>query len=87
MAMIGWLQKSEHWSHSHTALIPVPFYKLSFLGCPFRHWDKEHLQRMLTTHGIPHSGSTKIMDYVENSHYQLACQKYFDITHGVRMNT
>ena len=39
---------------------------------------------MLTTHGIPHSGSTKILDYVENSHYQLACQKYFDITHGVR---
>jgi len=42
---------------------------------------------MLTTHGISHSGSTNIMDYVENSHYQLACQKYFDITHGVRMNT
>ena len=74
----------EHWPHSHNALIPVLFYKLYFLGCPFRHWDKEHLQRMLTTHGISHSDSNKIMDYVENSHYQLACQKYFDITHGVR---
>ena len=59
-------------------------YSFPLLGCPFRHWDKEHLQRMLTAHGISKSGSNKILDYVENSHYQLACQKYFEITHGVR---
>ena len=60
-------------------------YSFPLLGCPFRHWDKEHLQRMLTAHGISKSGSNKILDYVENSHYQLACQKYFEITHGVRV--
>ena len=60
-------------------------YIFTLLGCPFRHWDKEHLQRMLTAHGISRSGSKKILDYVENSHYQLACQKYFEITHGVRV--
>ena len=60
-------------------------YMFPLLGCPFRHWDKEHLQRMLTAHGISKSGSDKILDYVENSHYQLACQKYFEITHRVRV--
>ena len=52
-------------------------------GCPFRHWDKEHLNRMLTTHGVPQKGVTEILGYVENSHYQLACQKHFEITHAV----
>ena len=60
-------------------------YIFPLLGCPFRHWDKEHLQCMLTAHGISRSGSKKVLDYVENSHYQLACQKYFEITHGVRV--
>ena len=38
---------------------------------------------MLTSHGVPQKGATEILSYVENSHYQLACQKHFEITHAV----
>ena len=38
---------------------------------------------MLTAHGVPQKGATEILSYVENSHYQLACQKHFEITHAV----
>ena len=38
---------------------------------------------MLASHGVPQKGATEILSYVENSHYQLACQKHFEITHAV----
>lgn len=57
------------------------------LGCPFKHWDEEHMQQMLMSHGIPHKGIKQITTYLHEHHYQLACQKYFEITHGVRFIT
>ena len=56
---------------------------LPLSGCPFRHWDKENIRRMLTSHGVSQKGVTEILYYTENSHYQLACQKHFEITHSV----
>ena len=38
---------------------------------------------MLTAHGVPQKGINEIVTYMENSHYQLACQKHFEITHAV----
>ena len=38
---------------------------------------------MLLSHGIPHSGVRNVTAFVQEHHYQLACQKYFEITHGV----
>ena len=70
-------------------LLPFTFQQVNYsfllLGCPFRHWDKKHLKRMLRAHGIFRSGSNKILEYVENSHYKLACRMYFEITHRVRV--
>ena len=56
---------------------------IALIGCPFRHWDEGHIQQMLASYGIPMKSIQHIMDYVQSSHYQLACQKYFEVTHGV----
>ncbi|XP_077164053.1 DNA primase large subunit isoform X2 [Paroedura picta] len=49
-------------------------------GCPFRHSDPELLKQKLQAYKIP---STGILDLVKGMHYQLACQKYFELTHNV----
>ncbi len=53
------------------------------VGCPFRHWDEAHIRQMLTSHGISHKGIATVTSYVKDNHYQLACQKYYEITHAV----
>ena len=53
------------------------------LGCPFKHWDSDSIARMLTSYGVPMSQVTSILSYAHDSHYQLACQKYFEVTHNV----
>lgn len=50
-------------------------------GCPFKHWDEEHVRHMLVAHGVSHKAVAEITDYARKSHYQLACQKYFEVTH------
>lgn len=52
-------------------------------GCPFRHWDRAHLSLMLQRHGVSSKDSKSVLEYVDKSHYQLACQRYFEITHKV----
>ncbi|NXE89804.1 PRI2 primase, partial [Menura novaehollandiae] len=52
-------------------------------GCPFRHSDPELLKQKLQSYKIPPSGITQILDLVKGMHYQLACQKYFELTHDV----
>ena len=53
------------------------------LGCPFKHWDEQHLRQMLVAYGLSHKGITQVISYAKEHHHQLACQKYFEITHGV----
>ncbi|XP_028676335.1 DNA primase large subunit [Erpetoichthys calabaricus] len=52
-------------------------------GCPFRHSDPELLKQKLQSYKIPGNGINQILDLVKGMHYQLACQKYFELTHGV----
>eukprot|EP00062_Callorhinchus_milii_P009409 gi/632953210/ref/XP_007892280.1/ PREDICTED: DNA primase large subunit [Callorhinchus milii] len=52
-------------------------------GCPFRHSDPELLKQKLQSYKIPSAGITQILDLVKGMHYQLACQKYFELTHNV----
>ena len=59
-------------------------YEATPTGCPFRHWDKSHVTVMLQKHGISAKDCRNILSFVEESHYQLACQKYFEVTHKVR---
>ncbi|XP_061203837.1 DNA primase large subunit isoform X3 [Neopsephotus bourkii] len=52
-------------------------------GCPFRHSDPELLKQKLQSYKIAPSGITQILELVKGMHYQLACQKYFELTHYV----
>ncbi|XP_053566380.1 DNA primase large subunit [Bombina bombina] len=54
-----------------------------FHGCPFRHSDPELLKQKLQLFKIPSTGVNQILDLVKGMHYQLACQKYFELTHNV----
>ncbi|NXM47186.1 PRI2 primase, partial [Gymnorhina tibicen] len=52
-------------------------------GCPFRHSDPELLKQKLQSYKISPSGITQILELVKGMHYQLACQKYFELAHDV----
>uniref|UniRef100_A0A3Q3W1N1 DNA primase large subunit n=1 Tax=Mola mola TaxID=94237 RepID=A0A3Q3W1N1_MOLML len=52
-------------------------------GCPFRHSDPELLKQKLQFYKVPPSGISQILELVKGMHYQLACQKYFELTHNV----
>ncbi|XP_057411601.1 DNA primase large subunit isoform X1 [Balaenoptera acutorostrata] len=52
-------------------------------GCPFRHSDPELLRQKLQAYKIPPSGINQILDLVKGIHYQVACQKFFEMTHNV----
>ncbi|GCB72422.1 hypothetical protein scyTo_0006297 [Scyliorhinus torazame] len=51
-------------------------------GCPFRHSDLELLKQKLQSYKIPPAGISQILDLVKGMHYQLACQKYFELSHN-----
>ncbi|XP_062344546.1 DNA primase large subunit [Cinclus cinclus] len=52
-------------------------------GCPFRHSDPELLKQKLQSYKISPSGISQVLELVKGMHYQLACQKYFELTHDV----
>ncbi|XP_053142474.1 DNA primase large subunit isoform X2 [Hemicordylus capensis] len=52
-------------------------------GCPFRHSDPELLKQKLQSYKVSPTGISQILDLVKGMHYQLACQKYFALTHDV----
>ncbi|XP_061425179.1 DNA primase large subunit isoform X3 [Lethenteron reissneri] len=52
-------------------------------GCPFRHTEPELLKMKLLAYKVPSADISQILDLVKGMHYQLACQKYFEVTHKV----
>ncbi|CAB3984192.1 DNA primase large subunit [Paramuricea clavata] len=50
-------------------------------GCPFRHYNANILRQKLVAYGVPHPAIKEIQDLVKRSRYQLACTRYFEITH------
>ncbi|XP_008292230.1 DNA primase large subunit [Stegastes partitus] len=56
-------------------------------GCPFRHSDPELLKQKLQFYKVSPSGISQILELVKGMHYQLACQKYFELTHNIEDTT
>ena len=50
-------------------------------GCPFRGSTLEQLTQDFSSAGIDKLGSNQIIQMLKGNHYQLACRKYFDLTH------
>jgi DNA primase large subunit len=53
-------------------------------GCLFRHSDLSHLKQQLLAWNVPVAGINEMAEYVTQGHYQLACGKYFQLSHGVQ---
>lgn len=51
-------------------------------GCPFRHFDDDHLAATLGKMKIGNANDrNEIMNLKKNRHYNLACQKHFEVMH------
>jgi Eukaryotic-type DNA primase, large subunit len=51
-------------------------------GCPYRHYDDEHLASVLSKMQIGSAGDrNEIMNLKRKRHYNLACQKHFEVMH------
>mmetsp|Transcript_21060 Transcript_21060/g.46787 ORF Transcript_21060/g.46787 Transcript_21060/m.46787 type:complete len:289 (-) Transcript_21060:58-924(-) len=53
----------------------------AYHGCPYRHTGDSQLASMLGALNLGAGDVTEITGLAKNSHYQLACQKHFDVTH------
>ncbi|XP_034235582.1 DNA primase large subunit-like [Thrips palmi] len=53
-----------------------------FHGCPYKHSDVKILANKLQAYGLSPQYVAEISDLVKNSHYQVACGRYFEATHG-----
>ncbi|XP_067006911.2 DNA primase large subunit isoform X2 [Anabrus simplex] len=56
-------------------------------GCPFRHNDLAVLKQQMHSYNLPPLGIQEVAEYVSRGHYQLACGKYFELTHGVSLDS
>ncbi|BFZ00072.1 hypothetical protein BsWGS_03111 [Bradybaena similaris] len=52
-------------------------------GCPFRHFDTEFLKQRISSFGLPKDGVDVVMKYTKGGHCQVACAKFFELTHGI----
>ena len=52
-------------------------------GCPFKHMDNSNLEKRLDSWKIPKVQIREILALVAGQHFQIACSKYFEVTHKV----
>jgi DNA primase large subunit len=55
-------------------------------GCPFKHSDISHLKQQLLAWNVPVAGINKVAEYVTQGKFQVACGKYFQLTHGMQFD-
>jgi DNA primase large subunit len=51
-------------------------------GCPFKHFDEQHLRNRLRDRKVKNESIDEILQLVRDKHYQVACKKYFTVTHN-----
>ncbi|XP_033209567.1 DNA primase large subunit-like [Belonocnema kinseyi] len=52
-----------------------------FHGCPYKQMSKDILKSKLISYGMRAENVNEIADLAAGGHYNLACQKYFEIAH------
>ncbi|XP_039252683.2 DNA primase large subunit-like [Styela clava] len=52
-------------------------------GCPFKHSSPELLKQRLHHYKIPKDSIDEIIKLMKSQHYQIACTKYYEVTHKV----
>ncbi|XP_068231389.1 DNA primase large subunit [Palaemon carinicauda] len=56
-------------------------------GCPFKHTDASMLKHRLHGYGVSQQVIGEIMELVSKSHYQIACQRYWEATHNATLDS
>ncbi|TMW43549.1 hypothetical protein DOY81_011373 [Sarcophaga bullata] len=51
-------------------------------GCPYKVYDQTTLKNKLIACGLSSAHVQEVMSYVAKGHYQLACGKFFQVTHS-----
>ncbi|ALC44940.1 DNApol-alpha60 [Drosophila busckii] len=51
-------------------------------GCPYRSFDAPTLKTKLAGYGLSQGAIDEVLFFVTRGHFQLACSKYFTITHN-----
>ena len=51
-------------------------------GCPFKHFDANHLSKMLKKHGVDDEQSKEIAELAKDAKYSAACTSYFACKNG-----
>lgn len=52
-----------------------------FHGCPFKHSSQKSLEAKLYKDQISKGHVDEILRLADDKHYQLACTRYFEVTH------
>ncbi|XP_065842899.1 DNA primase large subunit-like [Oscarella lobularis] len=52
-------------------------------GCPFKHYDGDILRQRLQAYKLSSSAIEDIMKLVKEQHYQVACVRYYELTHKI----
>jgi DNA primase large subunit len=55
-------------------------------GCPFKLWDNIELRSKLLSYGVNPVSIQEITSYASKGHFQLACGKYFEVTHNTKLD-
>jgi DNA primase large subunit len=48
---------------------------------PFKHFEREFLRQKLRQYGRSEEETREIMEYSDGNNYQIACQRYFEVSH------
>lgn len=54
-------------------------------GCPFKLYSPSDLKPKLMSYGISNFHSQEVIEYAQKGHYQIACGKYFEVTHDHKL--
>lgn len=54
-------------------------------GCPFKTYDEGNLKTKFASYGISKVHSQEIISLVQKKHFQMACGKYFQVSHDVKV--
>ena len=57
---------------------------ICLLGCPYKHFDKANLKKLLTTQGVKDKPLKAILELAEQKQFNNACLRYFEAKHDVR---
>lgn len=55
-------------------------------GCPFKLWDTTELRTKLISYGANAVNVQEVISYASKGHFQLACGRYFEITHNAKLD-